>query len=165
MRKQLKESKSAGFTIIEVMIVLAIAGVILLIVLLVIPTLNRGNRNTQRRDDVAKLAALVQESANNNNGDYPASCIATATTCFLRNTNLGFFDETAAETIFVLNTGPAAPAALGTADLTKVQINTWSKCGANGIGQTAGATKRSAIAQFVVESNNSGAVSPQCQDI
>jgi prepilin-type N-terminal cleavage/methylation domain-containing protein len=60
-----------GFTIIEVLIVLAIAGLILLIVFLAVPALQRNSRNTQRRNDVSALLAGVQEFANNNNGTLP----------------------------------------------------------------------------------------------
>src|SRR5277367_3106643 len=69
MYKQLKNEK--GFTIIEVMIVLAIAGLILLIVFLAVPALQRNARNTQRKNDVAAILAAVSEFTNNNNGAFP----------------------------------------------------------------------------------------------
>lgn len=70
--RSLKNNKK-GFTIIEVLIVLAIAGVIILIMLLAVPALQRNSRNTQRRSDVSKMAGLLQEAINNNNGTNPAS--------------------------------------------------------------------------------------------
>jgi prepilin-type N-terminal cleavage/methylation domain-containing protein len=69
LKKLTKENK--GFTIIEVLIVLAIAGLILLIVFLAVPALQRNSRNTQRRNDVAALLAGATEFSNNNNGVYP----------------------------------------------------------------------------------------------
>jgi prepilin-type N-terminal cleavage/methylation domain-containing protein len=46
------KNRSRGFTIIEVMIVLAIAGTILLIVFLAIPALQRSERNHNRKEAV-----------------------------------------------------------------------------------------------------------------
>jgi prepilin-type N-terminal cleavage/methylation domain-containing protein len=70
----LKSTKNQqGFTIIEVLIVLAIAGVIMAIVFLAIPTLQRNSRNTQRRSDVAHLASLVSEYEANNVGSLPTA--------------------------------------------------------------------------------------------
>lgn len=56
-----------GFTIIEVVLVLAIAGLIFLMVFIALPNLQRTQRDTQRRNDVDRLSAsLVQYVANNN---------------------------------------------------------------------------------------------------
>ncbi len=68
MLKRPKQS-NRGFTIIEVLIVLAIAGLILLIVFLAVPALQRNSRNTQRKSDVARIAATAQEILTNNNLD------------------------------------------------------------------------------------------------
>ena len=74
IREAKKESKginTAGFTIIEVMIVLAIAGLIMAIVFLAIPGLQRSNRNTQRKSDASRLSGLISEFVANNNGNLP----------------------------------------------------------------------------------------------
>ena len=70
MLNKLKKSNS-GFTIIEVMIVLAIAGLILLIVLLAVPALQRNSRNTAIKNDASALTAAVTEFASNNDGAIP----------------------------------------------------------------------------------------------
>ena len=57
-----------GFTIIEVLIVLAIAGVIMLVVFLAVPALQRNSRNTQRTNDAALIVSAVNECLANNNG-------------------------------------------------------------------------------------------------
>lgn len=62
-----------GFTIIEVLIVLAIAGLIMLIVFLAVPALQRNSRNTQRTNDASLISAAVNECLNNNNGQV-GSC-------------------------------------------------------------------------------------------
>jgi prepilin-type N-terminal cleavage/methylation domain-containing protein len=60
--------KMRGFTIIEVLIVLAIAGVIMLVVFLAVPALQRQSRNTQRRADASHMAALITEWQANHGG-------------------------------------------------------------------------------------------------
>src|SRR5579864_7451116 len=65
--------KSKGFTIIEVMIVLAIASLIIAIILYAVPALQRNARNNERKNDATHLAGLVHEYASNHLGQLPAS--------------------------------------------------------------------------------------------
>ncbi len=65
-----KESKK-GFTIIEVVLVLAIAGLIFLMVFIALPALQRGQRNTRREDDLARVLTAVNDFQTNNNGKTP----------------------------------------------------------------------------------------------
>lgn len=67
-----QQKKQEGFTLIEVMIVLAIAGLILLVVFLAVPALQRNARNTTRREDAGNILAAVNEYVANNNGALPA---------------------------------------------------------------------------------------------
>ena len=60
-----------GFTIIEVVLVLAIAGLIFLAVFVALPALQRGQRDTQRRSDGGTFMSQVQSYATNNNGKVP----------------------------------------------------------------------------------------------
>jgi prepilin-type N-terminal cleavage/methylation domain-containing protein len=66
------QRSSGGFTIIEVMIVLAIAGLIMLIVFLAVPALQRNSRNTQRSNDAARTVAALNECSTNFNGNLIA---------------------------------------------------------------------------------------------
>jgi hypothetical protein len=52
--------------------VLAIAGLILLIVFLAVPALERGARNTQRKDDSAAVASAIANLLTNNGGVLPS---------------------------------------------------------------------------------------------
>lgn len=61
----------SGFTIIEVVLVLAIAGLIFMMVFIALPQLQRSQRDTQRRQDMSKLAAAIQDYQGNNNGRIP----------------------------------------------------------------------------------------------
>lgn len=57
-----------GFTIIEVVLVLAIAGLIFLMVFIALPALQRSQRNTQRRDDYSMLVTAINSYMSSNNG-------------------------------------------------------------------------------------------------
>ena len=61
---------NSGFTIIEVVLVLAIAVLIFLMVFLALPTLQRSQRDTQRKQVISKIAAILEESRTNNKGNY-----------------------------------------------------------------------------------------------
>lgn len=73
MKETLKNRTVAGFTIIEVMIVLAIAGLIMVIVFLAIPQLQRSQRNNARQSVVNRIKAEVDNFASNNNGAIPTA--------------------------------------------------------------------------------------------
>ena len=72
--KQIKKMTS-GFTIIEVVLVLAIAGLIFLMVFVALPALQRSQRDTARRNDMSRVdTSLIQYQTNNQdtgNGDLP----------------------------------------------------------------------------------------------
>lgn len=67
MAKQINNSKE-GFTIIEVVLVLAIAGLIFLMVFVALPALQRSQRDTQRRQDMSRVdTSLGQYQTNHSN--------------------------------------------------------------------------------------------------
>ena len=55
-----QNSTKKGFTIIEVVLVLAIAGLIFLMVFLALPALQRSQRDTERKQDIAMLVTALQ---------------------------------------------------------------------------------------------------------
>ena len=73
----LKSNKEQGFTIIEVVLVLAIAGLIFLTVFLALPALQRSQRDNARRQDVGNVVSAIQSYMSDNNA-LPASANATA---------------------------------------------------------------------------------------
>ncbi|HSX32101.1 MAG TPA: type II secretion system protein [Candidatus Saccharimonadales bacterium] len=66
-----KHSRS-GFTIIEVLIVLAIAGLILLIIFVAVPAVNRNQRNNSRTQTVRLISGTLEEF-NQTYGSYPST--------------------------------------------------------------------------------------------
>lgn len=92
----LTKRNQKGFTIIEVMIVLAIAGVMIMAVFLAVPALQRNNRTSQRNADATKILAAVNECLTNKNGQV-ASCDAnTEIDAFLDRTKLTVLVEATA---------------------------------------------------------------------
>ncbi len=65
--------KQNGFTLIEIVIVLAIAALIMVIVFLAIQGAQRSRRDTQRRDAAGQVLAQMENYAGNHSGDYPAN--------------------------------------------------------------------------------------------
>lgn len=62
-----------GFTIIEVVLVLAIAGLIFLMVFFALPALQRNQRDAQRRTDVGRLLTALTSYTSNNRGSIPSA--------------------------------------------------------------------------------------------
>lgn len=62
-----------GFTLIEVVLVLAIAGLIFLVVFLALPALQRSQRDTARKSDASRLMSQITNYQSNNQGGLPAS--------------------------------------------------------------------------------------------
>jgi len=143
MKNITKQQK--GFTIIEVLIVLAIAGLIILIVFLAVPALQRNSRNTQRRSDAAKLGSAVVEWSNNNNGSMPTA--SADQTAAVSNTQLGIYNG-------AVSWGTTFP---GNENSVVVAVN--NKC--NGSGAIAGQNRSVAIL-YKVETG--GAAQNQCVD-
>ncbi len=69
------KNNNQGFTIIEVLIVLVIAGLIMLIVFLAVPALQRNSRNNQRKSEAGRVLTAASEWRANNMPNWPASCV------------------------------------------------------------------------------------------
>lgn len=63
--------KKNGFTIIEVALVIAIAGLIFLMVFVALPQLQRQQRDSRRRDDILSFLETVKKYQTNNRGALP----------------------------------------------------------------------------------------------
>ena len=67
-----EQNSKQGFTIVEVALVLAIAGLIFLMVFIALPALQRSQRDARRRDDVGVLLTALQKFQSNNRGSLPS---------------------------------------------------------------------------------------------
>ena len=68
-----------GFTIIEVALVLAIAGLIFLMMMIALPALQRQQRDTARKEDIESLIANIKKYQENNRGALPTNDTNTST--------------------------------------------------------------------------------------
>jgi len=71
--KMKKMNNRKGFTIIEVVLVLAIAGLIFMMVFIALPALQRSQRDTQRSNDVARVQTALNQYQSNNRGAIPTT--------------------------------------------------------------------------------------------
>lgn len=62
-----------GFTIIEVVLVLAIAGLIFAMVFLALPALQRSMRDTERKKNIGELMTIILTYKSNNRGKIPST--------------------------------------------------------------------------------------------
>lgn len=66
-----KKNREKGFTIIEVVLVLAIAALIFLMVFIALPALQRSQRDTQRKNDMSRVLTAIQNYQSNNRNGLP----------------------------------------------------------------------------------------------
>ena len=66
-----RKQKDEGFTIIEVVLVLAIAALIMLMVFIALPALQRNQRDTTRKNDISRLQSTVNNYKSTNRGSLP----------------------------------------------------------------------------------------------
>lgn len=153
------KKRNEGFTIIEVMIVLAIAGLIMLIVFLAVPALQRNSRNTQRKNDVSSVLAAVSNYISNNGGTLPTTTAASGTDVVIKTGVTGANTETAKLGFYApanVTIATAAPATFP--DEKSVVVVTGFNC--NGTNTDIGvATPRTAAALYTIESGVK-----QCQE-
>lgn len=139
-----------GFTIIEVVLVLAIAALIFLMVFIALPALQRNQRDTARKTVLGKVASSVTSYQSNNRGKNPAD--VDKLSGYLDDTKAGAGVEVDNEYEVLFD--PAAPASPGTgaAATDKVQIFGASKC--NDTNQAIGGTNRQAAVIIKMENGD-----------
>ena len=164
---QIKSKKQQGFTIIEIMIVLAIAGLIMLIVFLAVPALQRTSRNTQRKNDAGNILTAIGTYVSNNNGSLPVSTTTPIAT-LISGVNLGYYTST--NIFYATSTSnPALCPSAGTGctssgtELTSEDViyQAGVIC-LNNQSTTAGASTRSYVLLYAVETGGSAGIAEQC---
>lgn len=163
MSQQKNNPTKNGFTIIEVLIVLAMAGLILSVVLLAIPALMRNSRNNQRKQDVSNVLDAVSSYALNNSGRLPdaASNPSDATFLDTQRVKLAFYEPNLSFGTLPGGGGGIAiiPQVSGSgggesnADLNTAVIYNYRKCDAAnpGAATTVGAGYRDIVAVYGIE--------------
>lgn len=149
MLNNLKKRQS-GFTIIEVLIVLAIAGLIMVAVFTAVPALQRSSRNTQRKSSASQIMASVSSYVGNNNGSLPTA--ATLTSSALNDYKPGFY--------LIANVLYGTFANPGTPTLDNAIFVSGAACNDTNTGIVAGASSRSYAILYQVESGSNAVL--QC---
>jgi prepilin-type N-terminal cleavage/methylation domain-containing protein len=105
-----QKNKQKGFTIIEVVLVLAIAGLIFLMVFIALPALQRSQRDTQRKNDLSRAITAVNNYQSNNRGSLPSNWSGFITNYLTTNSDT-FADPDGTNYFFAVNsTNGFAPA-------------------------------------------------------
>lgn len=172
MSKQ--ELKQKGFTIIEVVLVLAIAALIFLMVFIALPALQRNTRDQERKETVGKVASAITTYQSNKRGEQPTTGqqIAgyvdgkngtdSAGVAFEGQTGASSdSDDTVVGNNYVVRVGDDATTGNGNAGLNVVQVITGVKCNSTGDGRGSGGSKRSAAVMIRMENGNQ----IFCQDV
>lgn len=156
MLEKIQNRKESGFTIVEVMIVLGIAGLIILIVFLAVPALQRNARNTERTNDASLVGAAVNECLANRNGQVASCNEQSEIAAYVDTSKLRQLTDVQAST-----TAPAT----SPIDTDTINVAFARKCDAAGSAPTAtGATPRSVALLFNTENAAGGAVT-RCQEV
>ena len=156
--------KGKGFTIIEVVLVLAIAGLIFLMVFIALPALQSSQRDTARKTDVGTIASAVTSYTSNNRGAFPST---TQLTGGSTGTPGGYVSSVSTNTTSIkVGTAKATSVAVTTGQVVITQSTT---CGATGSASGGTATQTLAVAstvsQFTVTSFlESGGGTSYCQE-
>ena len=123
-----------GFSLVEIMIVVAVIGILASIVLLTFPGYQKQGNDTQRKSDLSQIAAAMSAYAQQKN-----TAVATGSGCGLNGNGNGWLNATTSD----ISTYPRAITAclqdakvLGTGTFTDPSGCRWadgtSKCGSSG---------------------------------
>ncbi len=151
-----------GFTIIEVVLVLAIAALIFLIVFLAVPALQRSQRDTQRRSDVGRLQAAASNYAGNHQATIPTVAQMTDTSAsgfvskFMTSTGDKFEDPLKGAYTMTAGVATTTPSASVTfsSDGGKIWYLAGGRCNTDGTLASGASTTRAFAITTVLESND-----------
>jgi len=151
----MKNSKAKGFTIVEVLFVLAIGGLILMMVFLAIPAINRWNNNSKRKADVSAILQAVSDYRLQNMGNFPGDDIAKNNLRNQLSNKLNIYANTAIGISFDSNTGTVS--AVTAIDTVKVYNS--AICNSSGGGASLGGS-RDIVALYALDPSMS-----QCRQL
>lgn len=165
MLKQLQKAKDQkGFTIIEVLIVLAIAGLIMVVVFLAVPALQRSGRNNAINSDANAVLSAVGNYTSNNGGTLPASLNGSSSATPSGGT-VKIGDSATNQETAKVGTGTASVMLNGTpitntAAIGTIQIITGTSaiCNSTGTGLSGSASPRSYAVLYIAESGSGNIV-------
>ena len=136
-----------GFTIIEVVLVLAIAGLIFLMVFIALPALQAGQRDQARKSDVTNVAAAVNSFSSSNRGTAPTTTqLNTQIGSNISNNSVKVLVNTAkgAQTLAKVDGSATTGTATKGVQDGLIVVTFGTKCGTSGASQelTAGTARQ-----------------------
>lgn len=111
MKSLIKKQK--GFTLIEIVLVLAIAAFIILMVFLALSGANKARRDTQRKQNAGQVTSDLEAYASNNNGAYPNNSTTLATFAGQYVTAANNLTDPSTGAVYTLTYGTTQPTAVG----------------------------------------------------
>ncbi len=150
------QTDKKGFTIIEVVLVLAIAGLIFLMVFIALPALQRGQRDTQRKNDLSRVQSQVQNFQTASRGAIPTSAEFNGTflTSYMKANGDAFTDPSGKNYEFVALGAAVVPTAIDATTTTQATVRIYETAGAicgTGGAATAGQGARKVALRIVLE--------------
>jgi prepilin-type N-terminal cleavage/methylation domain-containing protein len=141
-----KTNKQTGFTIIEVVLVLAIAGLIFLMVFIALPALQRGQRDAQRKNDLGRVLTAVQNYQSNNRGAIPDGSWSETLDSYLNKTAGEFKDPDGSNYVFrSIPAGDPITEFKNGVGNTLIAVHYYGKCGEAGSSVSAGGRQMVAL--------------------
>jgi prepilin-type N-terminal cleavage/methylation domain-containing protein len=136
-----QKNKEKGFTIIEVVLVLAIAGLIFLMVFIALPSLQRGQRDAQRKTDLSRALTKISDYQSNNRNSLPSDW-GDFSDKYLKVGNDTFVDPSGTDYAFIAKTGSGSEVTGEFKDEQgKVYYTIGTTCGDDGKVTAAGGRK------------------------
>jgi len=157
MLKTLQKRKSEGFTIIEVLVVLAIAGLIMVVVFLAVPALQRSGRNNALNTSANNILTAVGNYISNNGGSFPTTPnVGTPPSSGVVTFGAGNAETAkvdAGVTSVVVDNGSSPISTSSNLGVVEVVTGTNALCNATstGLGTAGTASARSYVVLFVAE--------------
>ena len=132
-----------GFTIIEVVLVLAIAGLIFLMVFVALPALQAGQRDNARKSDASTVLSAINTYVSGNRGAVPTTAQLTGSTAAAGHTGFmtpaNFVKDVSSNTEAIrVQTAGATSAAVKNGEIVVTQKTT---CGSTGTASAGTATQ------------------------
>lgn len=168
------QQQQKGFTIIEVVLVLAIAGLIFLMIFIAWPALQRNQRDTAKKNDVAVVATALGTWKSNKRGSLPANTTEFSNFISQYVSSLSQYSPDT-DVTYVTTAAPASATAItptnGTEtpgsvmSIDKVWVWKGAKCSTDGSGNTAvikGSSRQVAIFAVIESGPPQGTV--YCQE-
>lgn len=154
------QKKEKGFTIIEVVLVLAIAALIFLMIFVALPALQRNQANGARKNDVGAVVSAIGTYRTNTRGTLPSD--AGKITPYLDNGLSRLDMPTTAE----FNVGPDS-INVEQDNLDKVYIHTRAKCNSSDPAAnttTSGSSREAAVLTIIQVSAGENGLQAYCQN-